>query len=55
MIIKLFQAKFLTRGELIKSDKLGQGNVLDSTSQTRATKTQATENLYNTRVPVFRN
>ena len=39
LIIKLFQAKILTGGQLIKSEKLGQG--------TRAAKTEAINSLYN--------
>ena len=48
MIIKLFQVKILNAVQLIISDKLGQGNILDSALQARAAKTQAIENLFNT-------
>ena len=38
LIIKIFQAKILTRGQLTKSEKLGQG--------ARAAKTEAIKSLY---------
>ena len=41
LIIKIFQAKILTGGQLTKSEKLGQG--------ARAAKTEAIKNLYDSK------